>query len=107
MLRIRLKRVGKKGKPSYRIVVADSRAPRDGAYVDWIGHYDPMVDPPATTLRNDRAIEWLRKGAQPSDAVQHIFVRSGIYDKADSGASVDRADSSGILDKADSNERVD
>ena len=107
MLKIRLKRVGKKGKPSYRIVVADSKAPRDGAYVDWIGHYDPMVDPPATTLQKDRAIEWLRKGAQPSDAVRHIFDRSGVYDRADSDGNLDRADSSGTLDKADSNERAD
>ena len=81
MLRIRLRRVGKKGKPSYRIVVADSAAPRDGAYVDWIGHYDPMLDPPAVTLDGDRAVEWLKKGAQPSDAVRLIFERDGIYGK--------------------------
>lgn len=89
MLRIRLRRVGKKGKPSYRIVVADSTAPRDGAYVDWIGQYDPMVDPPTTTLQRDRAIEWLKKGAQPSDAVRRIFDRDGIYDKARSNERVD------------------
>jgi small subunit ribosomal protein S16 len=84
MLRIRLRRVGKKGKPSYRIVVAESTAPRDGAYVDWIGQYDPMVNPPLTTLKEDRAVEWLKKGAQPSDAVQLIFQRSGIYDRVNS-----------------------
>ncbi len=81
MLRIRLRRVGKKGKPSYRIVVADSAAPRDGAYVEWIGQYDPMVDPPAVVLKEDRAIEWLSKGAQPSEAVKRIFDRDGIYEK--------------------------
>ena len=81
MLRIRLRRVGKKGKPSYRIVVADSRAPRDGAYVEWIGHYDPMVDPPAVTLKEDRAIAWLKQGAQPSDAVKRIFDWNGLYEK--------------------------
>ena len=81
MLRIRLRRVGKKGRPSYRIVVADSAAPRDGAYVEWIGQYDPMVDPPAVVLKEDRAIAWLSKGAQPSDAVKRIFDRDGIYDK--------------------------
>ena len=84
MLRIRLRRVGKKGHPSYRIVVADQRAPRDGAYVEWIGHYDPMQDPPQITLKEDRAIEWLKQGAQPSDAVKRIFDRDGIYDKVNS-----------------------
>ena len=73
MLRIRLRRVGKKGKPSYRIVVAEASAPRDGAYVEWIGNYDPMVDPPAYTIKMERAQEWLGKGAQPSDAVQRIL----------------------------------
>ena len=78
MLRIRLRRVGKKKKPSYRIVVADANAPRDGAYVEWIGNYDPMVDPPAITLKRDRAIQWLSQGAQPSDAVRRILDRDGI-----------------------------
>ena len=78
MLRIRLRRVGKKGNPSYRIVVAESSAPRDGAYVEWIGNYDPMADPPAVTLKADRAAEWLSKGAQPSDAVRRIFDWNGL-----------------------------
>ena len=91
MLRIRLRRVGKKGKPSYRIVVAESAAPRDGAFVEWIGHYDPMVDPPAVTLKADRAIAWLKQGAQPSDAVRRIFDRDGIYAKANSDGTVDSA----------------
>ena len=84
MLRIRLRRVGKKKHPSYRIVVADVAAPRDGAYVEWIGHYDPMTDPPTISLKEDRAIAWLKQGAQPSDAVKRIFDRDGIYDKAKS-----------------------
>ena len=78
MLRIRLRRVGKKKYPSYRIVVADSKSPRDGRYVEWIGNYDPMVDPPAITLKADRALEWLRKGAQPSDPVRRILERDGV-----------------------------
>ena len=78
MLRIRLRRVGKKKYPSYRIVVADSKSPRDGRYVEWIGNYDPMVDPPAITLKADRALDWLRKGAQPSDAVRRILERDGV-----------------------------
>jgi small subunit ribosomal protein S16 len=84
MLRIRLRRVGKKGKPSYRIVVAESLAPRDGAYVEWIGNYDPMADPPASTIKEDRAIAWLKNGAQPSDAVRRIFDRGGILGKVNS-----------------------
>jgi small subunit ribosomal protein S16 len=73
MLRIRLRRVGKKGKPSYRIVVADARAPRDGSYVQWIGTYDPLVDPPKFTLDREKARDWMSKGAQPSDAVRRII----------------------------------
>ena len=68
----------------YRIVVADSRAPRDGAYVEWIGQYDPMTDPPSVTLKEDRAIAWLKQGAQPSDAVKRILERDGVYDRVNS-----------------------
>ena len=81
MLRIRLRRVGKKGKPSYRIVVADATAPRDGAYIEWIGNYDPMADPPVITLKEERAIQWLQKGAQPSDAVLRILDKNGILQR--------------------------
>ena len=73
MLRIRLRRVGKKGKPSYRIVVAEASAPRDGAYVEWIGNYDPLTDPPSYSIKTDRAEEWIRQGAQPTDAVRRIL----------------------------------
>ena len=72
---------GEKGKPSYRIVVAESRAPRDGAYLEWIGNYDPMTDPPSVTLKTDRATEWLSKGAQPSDAVKRILHWNGILER--------------------------
>ena len=75
---MRLRRVGKKGKPSYRIVVADSRAPRDGAYVEWIGQYDPLFDPPKTTINKEKAVDWLGKGVQPSDAVRRILAWNGI-----------------------------
>ena len=81
MLRIRLRRVGKKHRPYYRIMVADSRSPRDGAFVEWIGQYDPMADPPSVTLNGEKAVEWLRKGAQPSEAVQRIFRTNGIFEK--------------------------
>ena len=78
MLKIRLSRIGKKGHPSYRIVVADAAAPRDGAYLEWIGNYDPLVDPPAITLKSDRALHWLNLGAQPSDPVQRILEKNGV-----------------------------
>ena len=78
MLRIRLSRIGKKGHPSYRIVVAESASPRDGAYLEWIGNYDPMADPPAITLKADRAAHWLSLGAQASDPVQRILDKNGI-----------------------------
>ena len=92
MLRIRLRRVGKKGKPSYRIVVADSRAPRDGAYVEWIGNYDPMAEPPAATIKADRAQAWLSQGAQPSDAVKRILDWNGILTRNPTQRNSSRAE---------------
>lgn len=82
MLRIRLSRVGKKGKPAYRIVVAEAKSPRDGSYLEWIGTYDPMQNPPAITLKHDRALHWLRVGAQPSDPVHRILEKNGILAQA-------------------------
>ena len=78
MLRIRLTRKGFRKQPHYRVVVADQRAPRDGAFVDIIGHYDPRTDPPSLQLNDDRAREWLGKGAQPSEAVAKLLKRQGI-----------------------------
>ena len=89
MLRIRLRRVGKKGKPSYRIVVAEASAPRDGSYVEWIGNYDPMVQPPAISLKTDRAVEWLKQGAQPSDAVRRILDWSGVLQRTPAGRTAE------------------
>ncbi len=82
MIRIRLARVGKKGRPSYRIVVADVAAPRDGSYLEWIGNYDPMANPPAVTLKQDRAAHWLSMGASPSDAVARILDQNGLLERA-------------------------
>lgn len=81
MIRIRLARVGKKGHPSYRIVVAEVNAPRDGSYLEWIGNYDPMEDPPVTTLKNERAAHWLSMGAIPSDAVARIMSANGLMER--------------------------
>ena len=73
MLKIRLRRTGKRNQASYRIVVADSKKPRDGAFVDHLGHYNPRLDPPEVVIDEARAREWISKGAQPSEAVQRIL----------------------------------
>lgn len=78
MLRIRLRRAGKKGKAHYRLVVADQRAPRDGAFLESLGSYDPHRDPPLASLDAERARGWLAKGAQPSDAAAKILARAGV-----------------------------
>jgi small subunit ribosomal protein S16 len=78
LLKIRLSRVGKKKRPSYRIVVADSRSPRDGALVDIIGHYDPLTDPATIVINEEKALHWLERGAQPSEAAAKLLAKSGI-----------------------------
>lgn len=78
MLRIRLRRVGKKKQPQYRLVVADSAAPRDGAFIETIGTYNPLTDPAAITVNEERARAWLSKGAIPSDRAQRILAGQGI-----------------------------
>ncbi|NDJ77257.1 MAG: 30S ribosomal protein S16 [Chloroflexi bacterium] len=77
MVRIRLRRVGRKKQPSYRIVVADSRSPRDGRYIEIIGFYNPRTEPATMTLKEDRALHWLENGAQPSETVQYILDTMG------------------------------
>lgn len=77
-VKIRLKRVGAKKRPFYRIVVADSRSPRDGAFIDEIGFYNPTTEPTTLTINNEKAQEWLKKGAQPSDTVKALLVKAGI-----------------------------
>ena len=84
MLRIRLRRVGKKKQPAYRIVVADVRAPRDGAIVEQVGHYDPLKDPPAVVLNAERVKHWLGVGARPTDTVGRILEAQGLVEKASS-----------------------
>ncbi len=78
MLRIRLRRVGKKKQPMYRIVVADSRAPRDGAFVEALGQYRPLANPSTIVLDAERARHWLDRGAQPSDRVAKLLAIEGI-----------------------------
>ena len=81
MVRIRLRRVGAKKQPSYRVVVADQRSPRDGRFIEVIGHYNPRTDPPTMVIKEDRALFWLERGAQPSEAVARMLTGLGIMDK--------------------------
>ena len=82
MLRIRLSRVGKKKQPAYRLVVADSHAPRDGAFVEIIGQYNPRTDPMTLVVKEEAAVEWLRRGAQPSETVAKLLTRAGVMERA-------------------------
>ncbi|ACV58379.1 MULTISPECIES: 30S ribosomal protein S16 [Alicyclobacillus] len=80
-LRIRLKRMGAKKRPFYRVVVAEARSPRDGRFVEEIGTYNPLTDPAEIRIDEERALHWLRTGAQPSDRVRYLFHLQGILKK--------------------------
>lgn len=81
MVKIRLRRVGAKKQPSYRVIVADSRVKRDGRFLEIIGHYNPRTDPPTVVIKEDRALYWLSVGAQPTEAVASFFVKMSLPDK--------------------------
>ncbi|MEE8413251.1 MAG: 30S ribosomal protein S16 [Dehalococcoidales bacterium] len=81
MVKIRLRRVGTKNKPSYRLVVADSRAPRDGAFINIIGHYDPLTDPETVVIDEEKALKWLMQGAQPTETVARLLKKVGVTEK--------------------------
>jgi small subunit ribosomal protein S16 len=81
MVRIRLRRMGAKKEPSYRFVVADSRKPRDGRFIEIIGYYNPTREPVAIDIDENKAIAWLCQGAQPSETVMRLFKQMGIWDK--------------------------
>ena len=78
---IRLKRMGSKKRPFYRIVVADSRSPRDGRFIETVGTYNPLTDPETVTLKEEKVMNWLNNGAQPSDTVRNILSRNGVMKK--------------------------
>ncbi len=82
MLRIRLRRTGKKKQPYYRVVVADQRAPRDGDFVEVIGHYNPRTNPSTIDLKEDRVKHWLSVGAQPSETVHRVLHKAGLMETA-------------------------
>lgn len=76
--RIRLRRMGAKKRPFYRLVVADSRSPRDGRFIEIIGHYNPIADPAELVVDKEKAALWLSRGAQPSDTVRRLFRQAGV-----------------------------
>lgn len=79
-VKIRLTRMGAKKKPFYRIVVADSKAPRDGRNIEQLGYYNPLSDPVELKIDNEKAVEWIKKGAQPSDTVRALLKKSGAIE---------------------------
>jgi small subunit ribosomal protein S16 len=82
---MRLMRFGRKKNPFYRIVVSDRRTPRDGSFIDQVGTYDPKKDPAEVRFKEEKAIEWLRKGAQPTPTVRQLLIRSGVSKKLAEG----------------------
>ncbi|NMA87282.1 MAG: 30S ribosomal protein S16 [Tissierellia bacterium] len=80
-VKIRLKRIGAKKNPFYRIVVADSRSPRDGKFIEEIGYYDPLTEPKTVKIDDEKAAKWLNNGAKPSDTVDRLFKENDIYTK--------------------------
>jgi len=81
MVRIRLRQVGAKAQPSYRIVAVDKEAPRDGRFLEILGFYNPRTEPATITLKEDRIYDWMSKGAQPSDSVMQVFKSAGLVDR--------------------------
>jgi small subunit ribosomal protein S16 len=81
MVKIRLRRVGSKKKPSYRVVVADARAPRDGAFINIIGYYNPLTDPETVAIDEEKPLNWLRQGAQPTATADRLLSKVGIMEK--------------------------
>jgi small subunit ribosomal protein S16 len=77
-VKMRLRRMGAKHQPSYRIVVADSRSPRDGRYIDQVGFYNPLTNPATITLNQEKAIDWLQRGAQPTETVEILLKKFNI-----------------------------
>jgi len=86
-VKIRLMRVGKKKQPTYRVVVADGRSPRDGRFIEIIGQYAPRQEPSFVQIDEDSALAWLRKGAQPTEQVQKILMSTGVWEKYEADRS--------------------
>jgi len=92
MVRIRLRRTGKKGQPSYRLVIADKESPRDGRFLEIVGFYNPRTEPATLNIKEDRVYEWMSKGAQPSESVAQLFKTAGTaerFERFKAGESVE------------------
>jgi small subunit ribosomal protein S16 len=92
MVRIRLRRVGAKKQPSYRIVAADKESPRDGRFLEILGFYNPLTEPATLKIKEDKVYKWLSQGAQPSDSVKQLFQSAGVferYERFKAGESLD------------------
>jgi len=81
LVKIRLRRMGAKKHPFYRLVVADARSPRDGRFIEHLGYYDPMTDPVKVKIDADKVMKWLQQGAQPSEAARSLLKREGILER--------------------------
>jgi small subunit ribosomal protein S16 len=81
LVKIRLRRIGARKQPSYRLVVADSRAPRDGAFIAVIGHYNPLTHPETIVIDQEKALGWLKQGAQPTDTAARLLAKAGIIEE--------------------------
>ena len=81
MVKIRLRRLGAKNQPSYRLVATDSRSPRDGAFISIIGHYNPLTEPETVVIDEEKALHWLRQGAQPTATAARLLTKAGILEK--------------------------
>ncbi len=90
-VKLRLTRVGKKKQPQYRVVAADSRAARDGRFIQIIGTYNPRVEPSAINIDSDKAVKWLMDGAQPTDRVKKLLEASGAWEAFTSAKSAAKA----------------
>ncbi len=86
-VKIRLMRMGKKKQPTYRVVVADARSPRDGRFVEIIGKYGPRENPPVVDIDTEKALAWLRKGAQPTEQVQKLLTKTGAWEQFKPGSA--------------------
>ena len=85
-VKLRLMRMGKKKQPTYRLVAADSRSPRNGRFIEILGTYEPRLEPSGIAIDNAKAVDWLRKGAQPTDRVEQLLKISGAWDEFKGGA---------------------
>lgn len=92
MVRIRFRRIGLKGQPSYRIVAADKEAPRDGRFLEILGFYNPRTQPSTVNIKEDRVYHWMKNGALPTESVEQVFKSAGVLDRFErfkKGESVD------------------